>query len=44
MRVFAVISKEALIKRTVGVNVVSLVFVKELSSSLTVLCRVHLDY
>ena len=42
MRVFAVISKEALPKRRISVNVVSSVFVKELSISLTLLKRVHL--
>ena len=35
MRVFAVISKEALPKRRISVNIVSSVFVKELSMSLT---------
>ena len=42
MRVFAVISKEALPKRRISVNVVSAVFVKEVSILLTVLKRVHL--
>ena len=42
MRVFVDISKEALPKRRIWVNFISLVFVKELSIPLFVLKRVHL--
>ena len=42
MEVFDDISKEALPKSRMWVNIVSLVFVKELSISLTVFKRVHL--
>ena len=42
MRAFAVISKEALPQGRISVIVVSSVFVKELSISLTVLKRVYL--
>ena len=42
IRVFADIFKEALQKRRIWVNTVSLVFVKDLSISLTVLKKVHL--
>ena len=42
MRVFADISKEVLPKRSISVNIESLVFVKEQSISLNVLKRLHL--
>ena len=43
MRVFADMFKETLPKRRISDNMESLVFVKELSISLTVLKRVHLS-
>ena len=42
MMVFADISKEVLPRRRMRVNIESLVFVKELSISLTALKKVHL--
>ena len=41
MRVFVNIAKEALSNRRIRLNIKSLVFVKELSISLTVLKRMH---